>query len=71
MLKIYRDGGGKGGLGLEVERWEGIVRDVGSEPVGLREMGENEKKVRDGTGFPVRFFDFFFRVVSVSFLRAL
>ncbi|KAJ7456540.1 hypothetical protein FB451DRAFT_1276327 [Mycena latifolia] len=23
MLKIYRDGGGKGGLGLEVERWEG------------------------------------------------
>ncbi|KAJ7293786.1 hypothetical protein C8J57DRAFT_1269996 [Mycena rebaudengoi] len=49
MLKIYRDGGGKGGLGLEVERWEGIVRDVGSEPVGLREMGENEKKLFAGS----------------------
>ncbi|KAJ7693585.1 hypothetical protein B0H17DRAFT_489140 [Mycena rosella] len=49
MLKIYRDGGGKGGLGLEVERWEGIVREVGSEPVGLREMGENEKKLFAGS----------------------
>ncbi|KAJ6604179.1 hypothetical protein DFH09DRAFT_300736 [Mycena vulgaris] len=49
MLKIYRDGGGKGGLGLEVERWDGIVREVGSEPVGLREMGENEKKLFAGS----------------------
>ncbi|KAJ7102390.1 hypothetical protein B0H15DRAFT_814411 [Mycena belliarum] len=49
MLKIYRDGGGKGGLGLEVERWEGIVREVGSEPVGLREMGESEKKLFAGS----------------------
>jgi PERQ amino acid-rich with GYF domain-containing protein len=56
MLKIYRDGGGKGGLGLEVERYEGIVREVGSDPVGLREMGENEKKVRDGANSTVRFF---------------
>ncbi|KAJ7480189.1 hypothetical protein B0H11DRAFT_2280849 [Mycena galericulata] len=46
MLKIYRDGGGKGGLGLEVERWEGIVQeDAPSPPVGLREMGETEKKL--------------------------
>ncbi|KAJ6626887.1 hypothetical protein B0H10DRAFT_463165 [Mycena sp. CBHHK59/15] len=49
MLKIYRDGGGKGGLGLEVERWEGIVKEVASEPVGLREMGENEKKLFAGS----------------------
>ncbi|KAJ7630500.1 hypothetical protein FB45DRAFT_833102 [Roridomyces roridus] len=48
MLKIYRDGGGKTGLGLEVERWEGIVREGGSEPVGLREMGEAEKKLFGG-----------------------
>lgn len=46
MLRIYKEGGGKAGLNLEVERWEGIVRDVGSEPAGLREMNEAEKKVR-------------------------
>lgn len=45
MLRIYKEGGGKGGLNLEVERWEGIVRDVGSEPAGLHEMTEAEKKV--------------------------
>ncbi|KAH7883792.1 hypothetical protein F5I97DRAFT_1813828 [Phlebopus sp. FC_14] len=48
MLRIYKEGGGRGGLGLEVERWEGIVRDVGSEPAGLREMGEAEKKLFAG-----------------------
>ena len=46
MLRIYKEGGGRGGLGLEVERWEGIVREVGYDPVGLKEMGEAEKKVR-------------------------
>ncbi|KAJ7071433.1 hypothetical protein C8F01DRAFT_1014546 [Mycena amicta] len=45
MLKIYRDGGGKGGLGLEVERHEGIVRETASEPVALKEMSESEKKL--------------------------
>jgi PERQ amino acid-rich with GYF domain-containing protein len=45
LLRIFREGGGKGGLGLEVERWEGVVREVGNDPVGLREMSENEKKV--------------------------
>ncbi|KAJ7770933.1 hypothetical protein DFH07DRAFT_259983 [Mycena maculata] len=49
MLKIYRDGGGKSGLGLEVERWEGIVRETASDPVGLREMGESEKKLFAGS----------------------
>lgn len=44
MLRIYREGGGKGGLGLEVERWEGVVRETGIEPIGLKEMGEAEKK---------------------------
>ncbi|KAF5377312.1 hypothetical protein D9615_006351 [Tricholomella constricta] len=48
LLRIYREGGGKGGLGLEVERWEGVVREVGSEPVGLREMGDAEKKLFQG-----------------------
>lgn len=45
LLRIYQDGGGKGGLGLEVERWEGVVRDASAEPVALREMTEAEKKV--------------------------
>jgi len=46
LLRIYREGSGRGGLGLEVERWEGVVREVGGEPVGLREMSDYEKKVR-------------------------
>ncbi|KAJ3516789.1 hypothetical protein NLJ89_g912 [Agrocybe chaxingu] len=46
LLKIYQEGGGKGGLGLEVERWEGVVREAGAEPVSLRDMTEVEKKVR-------------------------
>jgi len=46
LLKIYKDGGGRGGLGLEVERWEGVVREVGSEPVTLKEWTtEGERKV--------------------------
>lgn len=45
LLRIYKEGGGRGGLGLEVERWEGIVREVGSDPVGLKDMSEGEKKV--------------------------
>ncbi|TBU26370.1 hypothetical protein BD311DRAFT_726243 [Dichomitus squalens] len=48
MLRIYKEGGGRGGLGLEVERWEGIVREVGYEPVGLKEMSEAEKKLFAG-----------------------
>lgn len=51
MIRIYKEGGGKGGLGIEVERWEGVVREVGSEPVALREMGEAEKKVRTSSIF--------------------
>ena len=45
LLRIYKEGGGRGGLNLEVERWEGIVRDVASEPAALREMSDAEKKV--------------------------
>ncbi|KAI0662392.1 hypothetical protein C8Q70DRAFT_557263 [Cubamyces menziesii] len=48
MLRIYKEGGGRGGLGLEVERWEGIVREIGYEPVGLKEMSEAEKKLFAG-----------------------
>ena len=46
MLRIYKEGGGRGGLGLEVERWEGVVRQVGSEPAALKEPTEAERKVR-------------------------
>lgn len=44
LLAIYQDGG-KGGLGIEVERWEGVVREMASDPVALREISEAEKKV--------------------------
>ena len=48
LLKIYKDGGGRRGLGLDVERWEGVVREVGSEPVALKEWSEGERKVQPG-----------------------
>ncbi|KDQ54906.1 hypothetical protein JAAARDRAFT_160210 [Jaapia argillacea MUCL 33604] len=48
MFRIYKEGGGRGGLGLEVERWEGIVREMGSDPVGLKELSENERKLFAG-----------------------
>ena len=44
MLRIYRESV-TGGLGLDIERWEGVVREGASEPVSLREMDEAEKKV--------------------------
>ncbi|KAF9473191.1 hypothetical protein BDN70DRAFT_886092 [Pholiota conissans] len=47
LVRIYQEGG-KGGLGLEVERWEGVVREAGAEPVALREMSEAEKKLFAG-----------------------
>lgn len=47
LLRIYREGT-KGGLALEVERWEGVVRELGSEPIGLREMGDAERKLFTG-----------------------
>lgn len=46
MIRIYKEAGGRSGLGLEVERWEGIVREVALDPVGLKDPGEAEKKVR-------------------------
>jgi hypothetical protein len=45
LLRIYKEGGRKTGLALEVERWEGVVKEVASEPIGLREMDEAERKV--------------------------
>ncbi|THH30191.1 hypothetical protein EUX98_g4021 [Antrodiella citrinella] len=48
LLRIYKEGGGRGGLGLEVERWEGIVREVGLDPVTMKEMSEGEKKIYAG-----------------------
>jgi len=45
LVRIYQEGGGKGLLGQDVERWEGVVRSVGADPITLREMTEAEKKV--------------------------
>jgi hypothetical protein len=47
MLRIFSEGGGKGPLGLEVERWEGVVRDVPQDPVTAKPMTEGDKKVGD------------------------
>ncbi|KAI0271623.1 hypothetical protein BC834DRAFT_860468 [Gloeopeniophorella convolvens] len=49
LLKIYKEGGGRGGLGLEVERWEGVVRELGSEPVSLKEWSDAERKLFAGS----------------------
>lgn len=62
LLRIFREGGGKGGLGLEVERWEGVVREVGSEPIGLRELNDTEKKVRPPCAYNSK---------KISFTRSL
>lgn len=45
MLRIWKEGGGCGPLPIEVERWEGVVREHAGEPVGMKEMSEVEKKV--------------------------
>lgn len=45
LVRIYKEGGGRGGLGLEVERWE-CVRERSAEPVSMKAMSEAEKKVR-------------------------
>ena len=50
LVRIYQEGGGKGPLGQDVERWEGVVRSVGADPITMREMSEAEKKVF-GIGF--------------------
>lgn len=45
MIRIWKEGGGRGGLGLEVERWPGVVREVGGEPIGIKEWTPDELKV--------------------------
>lgn len=45
MLRIWKDGGGRSALPIEVERWEGIVKEDASEPVTLREFSDVEKQV--------------------------
>ncbi|KAI0028290.1 hypothetical protein K488DRAFT_89876 [Vararia minispora EC-137] len=49
MLRIYKEGGGRGGLGLEVERWEGVVREVSNEPAAFKEWSESERKLFSGS----------------------
>lgn len=47
LLQIYRDGGGSNALGADVERWDGVVRDVSMPPTAERDMTEGESKVRN------------------------
>lgn len=44
MISIYREGV-KTTLGPEVERWDGIIREIGADPVGTKEMSDVEKRV--------------------------
>ena len=46
MLRIWKDGGGRGPLPIEVERWDGVVREVYGEPMGVKEQTDAEKKVQ-------------------------
>ncbi|KAG8874897.1 hypothetical protein FRB97_005557 [Tulasnella sp. 331] len=45
MLAVWKNGGGHGELGLEVERWPGIVTEDAGEPLGLTELTPDEKKL--------------------------
>ncbi|KIY67498.1 hypothetical protein CYLTODRAFT_375933 [Cylindrobasidium torrendii FP15055 ss-10] len=45
LLQIYRDGGGSNTLGADVERWDGVVRDVSLPPTAERDMTEVESKL--------------------------
>jgi len=44
MIRIYREGA-KTTLGPEVERWDGITKEIGADPVGTKEMSDAEKRV--------------------------
>lgn len=48
LLRIFKEFP-KASLGLEVERWEGVIREAASDPIALREMGDSEKKVGTST----------------------
>lgn len=43
-MRIYWEGV-KTTLGPEVERWDGIIREIGADPVGTKEMSDVEKRV--------------------------
>ncbi|PFH54735.1 hypothetical protein AMATHDRAFT_277 [Amanita thiersii Skay4041] len=49
LLRIYKDAPSKRSLPLDVERWDGVVRDFPSDPVSLREMDDTERKLFAGS----------------------
>jgi len=44
MIRIYQEGV-RTALGPEVERWDGIIREIAADPVGTKEMSDVEKRV--------------------------
>jgi len=44
IIRIYW-AGVKTTLGPEVERWDGIIREIGVDPIGTKEMSDVEKRV--------------------------
>lgn len=48
MIRIYQEGA-KTALGPEVERWEGIIREIAADPIGTKELTDVEKRLFSGS----------------------
>ncbi|KZP00736.1 hypothetical protein CALVIDRAFT_210404 [Calocera viscosa TUFC12733] len=46
MVAVWRDGGGRGDLPIDVERWEGVTQEEGREPEAVRDWNDEERRVR-------------------------
>ncbi|EJU00941.1 hypothetical protein DACRYDRAFT_22798, partial [Dacryopinax primogenitus] len=48
MVSVWRDGGGRGDLPIDVERWEGVTQEEGREPEAVREWNDEERRFYAG-----------------------
>ena len=48
MVSVWREGGGRGDLPIDVERWEGVTQEEGREPEAVRDWNDEERRVRVG-----------------------
>lgn len=46
MVSVWRDGGGRGDLPIDVERWEGVTQEEGRVPEAVKEWNDEERRVR-------------------------
>jgi hypothetical protein len=62
LLRIYKEGGGKGNpIAPDVEKWPEVVRETEAEPISVREITNEERKVSK-IPFLLSFFVFSFSV---------